>query len=180
MFGLSRDDFIQDKQDYRLWHIGAWEKGNIYIGSVTYDSARYVVQYIDKAHNGELAKEVYGDRQVPFRLVSAGIGRRWAEEHESLIRDKGYMTVRGVKVGLPRYYRNLLEIEPDIDGAKEHEIDLDAYYRRWLSDPQTLLDLSRGPYEAEDTVIDAIRKRSLNQAERNAFVRIDMSHRQKM
>lgn len=91
----------------------AWGKGFVKVGSVTYDSCRYVAQYIDKKYNGDKAKEVYGDRQPPFQVCSQGIGKQWALENAEYLKQNLGCTVKGKKVGLPRYYRKLLDISKD-------------------------------------------------------------------
>lgn len=65
-----------------------WKKGLNHVGTVTYDSARYVADYVFKSYNGEKAKEVYGDKQPPFVLMSKGLGKDWALKNEAQIKKK--------------------------------------------------------------------------------------------
>ena len=102
----------------------AWLKGFTYCGSVTYNSARYVAGYVMKKYNGDKAKEVYGTKEVPFRLSSLGLGKRWCEAHEAeLIKNLGF-TVKGIPVGMPRYYRNKLGDKLDEKLLEERRVEL--------------------------------------------------------
>lgn len=98
-----------------------WSLGNNSVGSVTYDSCRYVVDYIMKKYNGQTAKEVYGDRVVPFRICSNGIGKRYAQDNQVRLKENLADTVRGVPIGLPRYYRKVLDIPTEDLAAKAIE-----------------------------------------------------------
>ena len=101
-----------------------WSKGFVYCGSVTYDSARYVAGYVMKKYNGDKAKEVYGTKEGPFRLSSLGLGKRWCEDHEAdLIKNLGF-TVKGIPVGMPRYYRNKLGDKLDEKLLEERRVEL--------------------------------------------------------
>jgi len=98
IFGIS--PWGDDKREVEE----AWGKGFIYTGTVTYDSARYVAEYINKQYNGELAKRVYGERQIPFKIGSTGLGKRYAEQESERIKKGLGLTVRGHHVTVPRYY----------------------------------------------------------------------------
>lgn len=113
VFGLGQADqsLVED----------AWPYGFVKLGTVTYDSCRYVAQYVDKKFNGAVAKEVYGDREIPFQLASQGLGRQFAlDNRERLERDLG-CTVDGNPVGLPRYYRKVLDLDTSQLAAKAQE-----------------------------------------------------------
>ena len=63
LFGIKRDDNrIND----------AWGLGAVHLGSVTYQSCRYVADYIGKVYSDEKHKVLYGDREKPFALMSKG------------------------------------------------------------------------------------------------------------
>lgn len=92
-----------------------WLYGFCYFGSVTYDSARYVSDYIGKKYYGKFQKDKYGDKQPPFQLQSKGIGKQYCLDHKEQIISNQGITVRGNEVGIPRYYKKLLNIQTDID-----------------------------------------------------------------
>lgn len=123
LFGMSRKDFDQIGYSYGklLYSTKYWTKGNIFIGNVTYNSARYVAKYIYKKYNGKYAKEYYGTLQKPFQLVSQGIGLRWCLDNVQRILDYGYINANGSKRSVPRYYIKKLE---DI-----YTLEIDRYKR---------------------------------------------------
>lgn len=100
---------------------GAWCKGFVYMGTVTYDSCRYVADYIMKKYDGKKQKEVYGERQVPFSKISKGIGKSFALGQAEHIKRRMGITQRGVEVGIPRYYKKLIDIDPEalVERARE-------------------------------------------------------------
>lgn len=112
VFGLSRSktdkDMVKD-----AWRLADWDclSDKNCFGSVTYDSCRYVSDYIFKKYSGKKKDDVYGDLQPPFRVLSGGLGLRYCQDNaEQLKRNMGF-TLRGVPVGLPRYYVEKLGLE---------------------------------------------------------------------
>lgn len=102
----------------------AWSKGFIYSGSVTYNSARYVAGYVMKKYSGDLAKEVYGDKEIPFRLSSLGLGKQWCDDHEKYLIENLGLTIKGIPCGMPRYYRNRLGEKLDDEKLEKKRIEL--------------------------------------------------------
>lgn len=123
IFGLG----LQDRKTIA----DAWGFGFVKLGTVTYQSARYVANYIQKKYNGRLADQTYGDKQIPFQLCSQGLGKSWALDNEENLRENLGTTIEGTEVGLPRYYRKVLGITSEdlakkaLDSKKEVE---DYYY----------------------------------------------------
>lgn len=104
--------------DRKLIH-KCWGKGMVSrCGTVGYDSARYTADYIMKAILGKEA-QVYEDLgiQKPFQVMSKGIGREHLknETFTTQLRAMGTMTLKGVPIGVPRYYKDKLELEPRIE-----------------------------------------------------------------
>lgn len=98
----------------------AWPFGFISLGYVEHDSIQYVAGYVQKKYSGELAKETYGDKTPPFHLQSKGLGKEWALKNKERISQQLTVTDGGIKMGLPRYYKKILEI--DADKLKEKAI----------------------------------------------------------
>lgn len=121
IFGIGIEEHLLEKNGNVSKGIckDLWGKGNVHMGLVTYDSARYVSQYIDKKYSGELKRKVYTStgRQCPFQLVSQGFGLRFAMKNKILFDENLYTTIRGKIVGLPRYYKKKLNIDPKRLGA---------------------------------------------------------------
>lgn len=110
-----------------------WQKGFVNLGIVTYDSIRYVAQYIDKKFISIETKEVYqrfGLRQ-PFQLVSKGLGLRWAMENKEELKQNGFMLHNGHEVGLPRYYKDKLEIDKNILTVRSEQY-WKTSFRKWI------------------------------------------------
>lgn len=131
VFGLGLDerDLVQE----------CWPYGFVYVGSVTTDSVQYVAGYI----HGALKKRPVVYPRPPFHVMSKGLGRDFAVRNAEQFRQKMQMTLNGVKMGLPRYYRQKLgitaeELAPHLLKRKEeaHEVlaklcenDEEAYER---------------------------------------------------
>lgn len=92
-----------------------WTYGLNSIGTVTSDSAQYVAGYIEKKLTGELAEKEYKQKGViaPFSTMSQGIGGKFVDINGHQIRENLDITVRGTHVGIPRYYKNKLKIDPE-------------------------------------------------------------------
>lgn len=104
IFGLG----IKDKEVIE----NAWQnRGFIYLGSVTYDSARYVADYIGKKYYGLYQQIKYGSKKLPpFQLQSRGIGLRYCTDNQEQIKQKLGITLRGNEVGIPNYYKRKLDL----------------------------------------------------------------------
>jgi len=100
--GMKKDFEIMDK---------AWSKGFIYVRPVTAETVRYVTAYVQKKLNGPKAKEVYGSKQAPFNLMSKSIGKRWALDNKDYLNKYKGITIKGKKVGIPRYYTKCVELD---------------------------------------------------------------------
>lgn len=94
--------------------VEAWGMGNVYIGTVTSASCRYVTDYIFKVFNGEKAKEAYGEKPPPFKLLSKGIGKKWVDENQDYLKDNlTKVTVEGKPHPIPRYYLDKMKIDKE-------------------------------------------------------------------
>lgn len=83
-----------------------WPFGFVYTGTVTYQSARYVAEYVLKKYDGKKAVSEYGDKQIPFCLMSKGIGKQFVLDNQEYLEQNQGFTVQGAHVGLPRYYQS--------------------------------------------------------------------------
>lgn len=126
-----------------------WPFGFSTIGEATFESAAYVARYVMKKRKGdpdqkdkngitnaqhyELVDPVTGEvtnLEPEFALMSRrpGIGKDWLVKYKGDT-DKDYITVRGQKMSLPKYYDNLLAVWDEEDMAKRklkrvHSINL--------------------------------------------------------
>jgi hypothetical protein len=99
VFGLSVDDVSYFR--------AAWGNGHVESGTVTYESARYVADYLGKK---EVGPSRYGGREPPFQVQSQGLGKRFVADNKRQLLEFGSLTLQGVRVGLPRYYRKVLGV----------------------------------------------------------------------
>lgn len=89
---------------------GIWQKGDCYIGSVTFESAAYCARYVMKKLTGQRKSE-YGSREAEYCTQSRrpGIGKPWLEKWKSDVYPNDYCVINGKKVKVPKYYDNLIE-----------------------------------------------------------------------
>lgn len=118
VFGLDLADLEARKTKNRLVsHVinDLWVLGYNVVGTVTIDSAQYVAGYIEKKLNGEAGKNEYEKtgRIAPFSLMSQGIGKQYAAENAAQITENLGITIKGINVGIPRYYKQKLKIDPN-------------------------------------------------------------------
>lgn len=87
-----------------------WDCGFATVTEFCYESAAYVARYVTKKLTGPRAKE-YGERIPSYISMSnrPGIGGRWFEQFEGDAFPKDYLTYRGVKFKVPKYYDRLYE-----------------------------------------------------------------------
>lgn len=85
-----------------------WRYGSTHIGTVTYESCRYVAGYIMKKWYGDERLSLYYPSFPPFGRQSQGLGLRFAQKNEKQLLFNAGTTIQGQSIGLPRYYRNKL------------------------------------------------------------------------
>lgn len=113
----------------------AWDKGLVHCGFVSVGSANYVAQYQLKKIKGKGAQDKYRDLGIvpEFALMSnkPGIGLKFMELHgDEFIRD-GYCIQQGSKVGLPRYYKDKLNIKDTKAYQKRLAENTDERLKEW-------------------------------------------------
>lgn len=111
VFGLGNDTFSKEcvKKSWKNCDWNMFQDKKVF-GQVTFDSCRYVSDYIFKKYNAEKAQSVYGLRTPPFKIGSNGLGLNFVLNNSDNLSKNGFTSFRGVKVTLPRYYRQKLNI----------------------------------------------------------------------
>ena len=119
VFGLD----IEDMQPYHLSNKKiiskvlerTWPLGFNQVGTVTSASAQYVAGYIEKKLYGDIAEEEYKNkgRIAPYSAMSQGIGRSWIDKNKHQIVENLELTIKGMRVGIPRYYKKRAGIDPE-------------------------------------------------------------------
>lgn len=124
VFGLGNDTFSKDcvKKSWKNCNWSMFQDSKVF-GSVTYDSCRYVSDYIFKKYDSEKGKEVYGERHSPFKVGSNGLGKSYLDEYAEQLKTQQFIMLRGHKVNLPRYYRLKLGIKDTIGQRYERGLD---------------------------------------------------------
>jgi len=171
IFGLS--PWGDDKKEVNE----AWGKGFIYTGTVTYDSARYVAEYINTDFDGPVGERIYGSRQRPFKLSSAGIGKSFAQTIHDKITEGTGLTVRGHHISIPRYYLQKASVT---DAEKLRLIELGEIYNTDAFIKHRKKLISNGHKQPSDSdVINAIVE-SRMQRTRNKVAKSKMREKGKL
>lgn len=113
LFNLNMRDRYRVAKDYyespcvsELWKYGTHK-----LGEVSHKSAKYVAKYsVKQEFLPEWCDPETGEvRPLPFLRMSLrpAIGRTWLERYATDL-DGGYLVVDGTRVGIPRYYKEVL------------------------------------------------------------------------
>ena len=116
----------------------AWKEdgkpiGSVHIGTVNEKTIRYTCKYIDKDKriplwNGD-------DRIKEYSAMSNGLGRNYVDKvgvrqyHKSDL-ERCYVTLNGVKIPMPRYYKNLIYNEREMELLRK--IAEDKERQKWI------------------------------------------------
>ncbi|QCS37332.1 replication initiation protein [Tortoise microvirus 86] len=145
----------------------AWQNGDCHIGDVSGASIAYTVKYM---HKGKIIPMHRNDDRIPeFSLMSKGLGKNYmtpqmVNYHKEDI-SRNYVTLEGgVKVAMPRYYRekiyteeernrqNLINEKSATRALDERETD---YIGRTGTD-----DYLRADFESKKAKLENFRKRA--------------------
>lgn len=127
IYGLSPTldrNLIFENWPYADWQeLESTARGRNAIGTVTYDSCRYVAGYVQKKLFGKKAKEELEKtgKVQPFSRKSQGLGLQFALDNEKVLKDALCVGNRGYTVALPRYFRDKLEIDPKLIQDKRRQ-----------------------------------------------------------
>lgn len=156
----------------------AWRFGYVSIGNVSADSIKYVAKYCQKQYSGEMAVEEYvnKEREPVFKLSSLGIGRSYIVDHADQIKRLGYITYKGTKLSIPRYYINKMGLNNNYEFMEaqrcrvidaERELN-DEHFGINLTDDESYLQLTAGEY----AVIDQRKRQGRYQNDKNIKARL--------
>lgn len=132
-----------------------WSYGDVYLGTVTFDSAQYVAKYVtkrttpitvtddygNKYKTDANVKKWYGDCKPEFALMSRrpGIGIPWLERYyNDTVRD-GYIVANNVQMSIPQAYK-----------TKLREKKLKLYESNDIKEAQKIHDISLKLQEIND------------------------------
>lgn len=111
-----------------------WEEGIVNVGNVTINSINYVTGYVQKKYSGEYAKEIYGNKLVPFCVQSKGIGRRYLLENAEYMLNNMSIRYKGKDIALPRYYAKILQESFDKDAINEVKLSKASKSDEWFEE----------------------------------------------
>lgn len=141
--------FNHDWQDKELWserdgvltYVSndlekLWGHGFCTTGDLTFESAAYVTRYALKKRTGKEAETHY-ERQIGEDLfikvqpeyttmsLKPAIGKRWFDTYQQDCYPSDFLTYKGKKLRVPRYYDKLLEDrdKPLLDKIKRERLD---------------------------------------------------------
>jgi len=134
IFNHDFPDKKQIKEDLfeSTWLNNIWGKGYTTVGAVTFESAAYVARYCLKKITGDEAEQHYQLQdfhtgeitnikpEYTSQSRNPGIGRKWFEKYRHDL-DKGFITMRGIKMPAPKYYHDQYaeHYEADYEPIKE-------------------------------------------------------------
>lgn len=136
VYGLGVDECCIDRKTGQskagvllpCWSDENGVMGLIHVGTATWDSIRYVGQYIEKKYLGNQAKKVYGEImriEAPFQMSSNGFGLGFALENRAQLQQNLCTTLKGKKRKLPRYYVKKLKLDTSANLEKIDKKKLD-------------------------------------------------------
>lgn len=88
-----------------------WKHGEVFVGTVTFDSAQYVAKYITKKITGQMEQERYQGKEPEFSIMSRkpGIGYSWLMKYYGETWRDDYVIVNEKKVKPPGAYKRKLK-----------------------------------------------------------------------
>ena len=157
LFGYRPDDltFWKKSKGHDLYRSPflekVWGKGMVFVGDVSFQTARYVGGYVLKKINGAMADEHYKRVDVEtgeilwitpeFITCSHNLGRDWYDTYHSDWYRDGSCVVDGHKVKTPKYYDRRYEVENPEDFERIRELRRrNAQERKADNTPRRLKD----------------------------------------
>jgi len=118
IFGIDFKDKVVFSKSKNLFESPTlnriWKYGDCKIGEVTYESICYVAGYIGKKLHPDDSQLYLSDGlEKEFSRMSRrpGIGARWWDAFKADLYPHNFAVHNGVKVSVPRYYKNKLKAE---------------------------------------------------------------------
>lgn len=109
-FDLPDKNVIPSDAEYPVWESeileDVWGKGFTEVGSVNFDSASYVTQYVTQKVVGSIAPWYYDGLEPEYATMSRrpGIGSGWYEQFKCEVYAADSVIVKGKEVKPPRFY----------------------------------------------------------------------------
>lgn len=109
--------------------------GYVNLGYVEQRSIRYVTGYINKALH-----QVVQGREQPFNIMSQGLGRAYCDTNAERLKRELGDRVNGAEIGLPKYYRKVLEVTTEelAEKAILKKLELQEHYEQKYQTPDRI------------------------------------------
>lgn len=170
IFGLDYLSLVDRAIVADSWQLCDWQAlGRRPYGDVNAQSMRYVVSYLeDKTYgtDAQYAEYTESHRIPPYHVVSHGLGAVYARSHADEMARDGCCTVHGYARPIPRYYRKITELSPDV--AVEHGLDCERDMveqitgLRYTLDDQYMRASKDEIVKTEDAIARSNRQHDLN------------------
>lgn len=160
----------------------SWSYGNTYFGTVTPDSIRYVVSYIQKAYASKKIEpeKYFPNVNKPFQLQSQKIGLDYYMILENEILKTGTIKYQGKERTLPRYYHKKIKdkLSPEVKFNLQQKQKIKINKKADLQiDPFEILDSYHDPISG--AVRDSRMKEKDIQSAKNIQAKINIKNSRK-
>lgn len=122
VFGISNDEHTKKTIS------ALWGKGLVHLGTVTDKSCMYVTKYINKKQTNLKSQKQFNalGLTMPFQIVSQELGLNYAIKNYIQIIQNQYLTCKGKKQSIPRYYikKLLLLLVSSKQYSQEQKLEL--------------------------------------------------------
>lgn len=101
-----------------------WNRGNVLVSSVSWETCAYVARYVTKKLNGDASK-FYEEFNIEpeFSLMSRrpGIGRKYFDLHPEIVEQGIHVSAgsRAINSSAPRYFKNILKSSKDLTNQEK-------------------------------------------------------------
>jgi hypothetical protein len=159
VFGIRNENHLEirkvnksNKARYKIDKLlyDKWNKGGIVIGYCSKESIQYCSQYTLKGFHTYLNRKDYFllyKREKPYRVMSKGIGKRYALDNKLSLYESLYILYNNIKVSIPRSYLKWIDKSGlyIIDKIKEYSLikaddDIQTLYSNYNITPMTMFD----------------------------------------
>lgn len=103
----------------------------VYINPLLNGGIRYVLDYMTKSLNNEMAVNEYDEtsRERPFYSVSKGLGFDFFYAHRDEIENDGFIKIGSRVIPIPVYYKNIFSSFSDTNVAVRENVFRENYNR---------------------------------------------------
>lgn len=166
LFGLGLKH--QDKEQIK----NAWHNGFTDHKSIIRERIQYVCKYIEKQLDGDEAK-IYTQNNIekPFRLLSKGIGKKYADQYKDQIQEDCCIKYQGKEHTIPRYYVKRLDIDLTKARQKVEELEKKEHFKK-IGSLVTKKDVAINGNNSDNTKLNTMTLKERHQKRLNVTAKI--------